>query len=108
MKPAADKLAEELNAINVTSPEITVIHNASVTSTESDVEIKQLLTQQLHSPVRWVETISSFAEHGVTTVVECGPGKVLAGLTKRINKSLVSLPVFDTASLNKALETIGE
>jgi [acyl-carrier-protein] S-malonyltransferase len=108
MQPAAENLAQELNSINVSMPTTTVIHNTNVNAATSEEEIKLLLTQQLHKPVRWVETIEAFAEQGVTTVIECGPGKVLAGLTKRINKTLVSLPVFDTASLNKAIDALGE
>jgi [acyl-carrier-protein] S-malonyltransferase len=108
MKPAADKLAAELEQIVIKKPNTPVVHNASVTSTDDPAEIKSLLSQQLHSPVRWVETVEWFAEQGTENIVECGPGKVLAGLTKRINKSLNGLPVFDTASLDKAVTALGE
>jgi [acyl-carrier-protein] S-malonyltransferase len=108
MKPAADKLAAELEQIVIKQPDTPVVHNASVTSTDDPAEIKSLLSQQLHSPVRWVETVEWFAEQGAENIVECGPGKVLAGLTKRINKSLNGLPVFDTASLDKAVTALGE
>lgn len=108
MKPAADKLAAELDKIEIKQPDTPVLHNASVTSTTDPAEIKSLLSQQLHSPVRWVETVEWFAEQGTENIVECGPGKVLAGLTKRINKSLNGLPVFDNASLDKAVTALGE
>jgi [acyl-carrier-protein] S-malonyltransferase len=108
MKPAADKLAAELEQIVIKKPDTPVVHNASVTSTDDPAEIKSLLSQQLHSPVRWVETVEWFAEQGTENIVECGPGKVLAGLTKRINKTLNGLPVFDTASLDKAVTALGE
>ena len=108
MRPAAEKLAETLDAIQVQLPTTTVIHNASVTAASSIEDVKSLLTQQLYSPVRWVETVQWFATQGVTTLVEAGPGKVLAGLTKRIDKSLNCVPVFDLASLAKAQEVLGE
>lgn len=108
MKPAADKLAAELDKIEIKQPDTPVLHNASVTSTADPAEIKSLLSQQLHSPVRWVETVEWFAAQGAENIVECGPGKVLAGLTKRINKSLNGLPVFDNASLDKAVTALGE
>ncbi len=108
MKPAAEKLAAELDKIEVKQPAIPVLHNASVTSTNDPAEIKSLLSQQLHSPVRWVETVEWFASQDAEHIIECGPGKVLAGLTKRINKSLDGLPVFDTASLDKAVNALGE
>lgn len=108
MKPAAEKLAAELDNIEIKQPTTPVLHNASVTSTDDTTEIKSMLSQQLHSPVRWVETVEWFASQGANHIVECGPGKVLAGLTKRINKSLDGLPVFDTASLTKAITALGE
>jgi [acyl-carrier-protein] S-malonyltransferase len=108
MQPAADKLAQELDAIEISLPTTPVIHNASVTAAVNTAEIKQLLAQQLYSPVRWVETVQWFAGQGVDTLVECGPGKVLAGLTKRIDKSLTALPLFDIASLQKTQQALGE
>jgi len=108
MKPAAEKLTAALTSITVKSPQTPVIHNVSVTSTSDTSEIKSLLAQQLHSPVRWVETIQFLAEQGVDKIVECGPGKVLAGLTKRIDKSVVAYPVLDIATLEKAVQALGE
>jgi len=108
MKPAAEQLAIALADISIQAPSIPVIHNVSVTSDNDSDNIKRLLTEQLYSPVRWVETVQYFANQGVDALVECGPGKVLAGLTKRIDKSLVGLAVFDPASLEKTLHTLGE
>lgn len=108
MRPAADRLKQELATVTINTPNIAVIHNASVTSSSDSAEIRDLLTQQLFSPVRWVETIQHLAGNGVTSLVECGPGKVLAGLTKRIDKTVAALPVFDPASLEKAIQALGE
>lgn len=108
MKPAAEQLSEALNAINVQMPTTPVIHNASVTVATDAVQIKQLLAEQLFSPVRWVETVQWFANQNVTNIVECGPGKVLAGLSKRIDKSLSAMPLFDTATLQKTQQALGE
>jgi [acyl-carrier-protein] S-malonyltransferase len=108
MQPAAEKLALELAAIDVKAPTTPVIHNASVTSTTDVNEIRSLLAKQLFSPVRWVESVAYLAEQGVDTLVECGPGKVLAGLAKRIDKNLNAQPLFDMASLEKTKQLAGE
>ena len=90
MKPAADKLAQDLANISFNEPTIPVINNVDV-AIESDADsIKQALVRQLYCPVRWTETIEKMPSEGINTLVECGPGKVLTGLTKRINKSLTS------------------
>jgi [acyl-carrier-protein] S-malonyltransferase len=68
--------------------------------------IKDALVRQAAKPVRWQEIINAMAQQGITQVVECGPGKVLAGLTKRINENVVGVPIFDEASLNEALTTV--
>ncbi len=103
MKPAAEKLAEQLAGITVSAPTIPVINNADV-ATESDGDaIRDALVRQLYSPVRWVESVQKMAQDGVDTLVECGPGKVLVGLNKRIEKSMNAMAVFDAASLEKAL-----
>jgi [acyl-carrier-protein] S-malonyltransferase len=106
MKDAADKLAEEFNRVTFNTPLIPVVNNVDVTA-ESDVEaIKLALIKQLYSPVRWTETIELLAKSGISLVVEAGPGKVLQGLIKRIDKSITSASINDQASLIKALETI--
>jgi [acyl-carrier-protein] S-malonyltransferase len=84
MKPAALQLAEYLKAVSIKTPNIAVLHNADVASYSDAIQIKDALTRQLYSPVRWVETIQKMANMHITQTAECGPGKVLAGLTKRI------------------------
>lgn len=108
MRPAAEELSKELESITIQAPQIPVIHNASVTTTVNPVEIRQLLAKQLYNPVRWVETVEWLTANGVDTLVECGPGKVLAGLSKRIDKSLQALPIFDSVTLQKTQEALGE
>ena len=108
MKPAAEKLAEALTDIPVHKTRIPVLHNVNVSAAVDEDEIKALLIQQLHNPVRWVETIQALSNTGVDKIVECGPGKVLAGLTKRIDKTITGLPVFDQRSLEKAVQALGE
>ncbi len=108
MRPAAEQLLTELEQVTIQSPKIPVIHNASVTATADPEEIRHLLAQQLYSPVRWVETVEWLSTQGVSVLVECGPGKVLAGLSKRINKALSALPVFDSVTLQKTQEVLGE
>ena len=108
MKPAAEKLAKALTDIPVHKTRIPVLHNVNVSAAVDEDEIKALLIQQLHNPVRWVETIQALSNTGVDKIVECGPGKVLAGLTKRIDKTITGLPVFDQRSLEKAVQALGE
>ena len=108
MKPAAEKLAEAITDIPVHKTRIPVLHNVNVSAAADENEIKALLIQQLHNPVRWVETIQALSDTGVDKIVECGPGKVLAGLTKRIDKTITGLPVFDQRSLEKAVQALGE
>lgn len=86
MKPAAEKLAEALKDITIKQPQIRVIHNADVASYDDTDKIKDALVRQLYSPVRWTETVNALVSEGITESAECGPGKVLAGLAKRINK----------------------
>ncbi len=104
MSEAATKLLESLNELEIKTPEIKVIHNVDVASHKSADAIRDVLVKQLYSPVRWVETVQALSASGAISLVECGPGKVLAGLTKRINREVTALPVFDAASLAKALE----
>ena len=106
MAGAAEKLAEQLAEITINSPNIPVINNVDVAAVDSIDAIQAALAKQLHQPVRWVETIQKMAADGVDTLIECGPGKVLVGLNKRINKEMTGLPVFDPDSLQKALEAI--
>jgi len=104
MKPAALKLAEYLNDVTMTTPQIPVIHNADVASYDNADKIKDALVRQLYSPVRWVETVQAVYTQGITQAAECGPGKVLAGLTKRI---VAELPCVAMTSNEALLELQG-
>ncbi|RUO44050.1 [acyl-carrier-protein] S-malonyltransferase [Aliidiomarina taiwanensis] len=99
MQPAAEKLAEALQTMEVRVPSIPVIHNVSVALAESDEAIQNALVAQLYSPVRWTETVQHIASLGITELYEVGPGKVLSGLTKRIDKSLVGQSLNSVASV---------
>ncbi|MCU7960597.1 MAG: ACP S-malonyltransferase [gamma proteobacterium symbiont of Bathyaustriella thionipta] len=103
MKPAAQKLADKLAAIELRMPEIPVLHNVSVIRAESTNDLRRLLAEQLFSPVRWVESIQAMQRMGVEKVIELGPGKVLAGLCRRIDKQISAVAVVDDSSLQKAL-----
>ncbi|ARD22064.1 MULTISPECIES: ACP S-malonyltransferase [Shewanella] len=104
MKPAAEKLAAALEAITFNEPTINVINNVDVAAPTSESDIKDALVRQLYCPVRWSETIEFIASQGVTELVEMGPGKVLTGLTKRINKSLKGQAVNNAASLSALIQ----
>ena len=104
MKPAADQLAEAMNTIQFNTPSIPVLNNVDVTAVNSESEIKDALKRQLFSPVRWVEIVEKMSADGVDKIIECGPGKVLVGLNKRINKSMATAALIDTASIESALE----
>ena len=103
MRPAAEKLAAYLQNVPCNVPVIPVIQNADVQSFVTAADIKYALFEQLFHPVRWIETIQEIAAEGVSSLVECGPGKVLTGLNKRIDKSLNCLAITDTASLAAAI-----
>ena len=106
LKPAAERLSLRMQEIEFNSPLITVINNVDVASVTDPASIKDALSRQACNPVRWVETIRAFAAQGVTHVVECGPGKVLAGMTKRIEGGLQGFAVTDPASLAQTMEAI--
>ena len=106
MKDAAEKLAEEFNNVSFNEPTIPVVNNVDV-ATENSVEaIKIALIKQLYSPVRWTETIQYLAQQGIEIAIEAGPGKVLQGLLKRIDKTISCQSVNDSVSLTKALESV--
>ena len=106
LQPASEKLQGYLANIEFKVPEISVMNNVDVQILNDPSAIKDALVRQAAKPVRWQETIQAMAAQGVTQVVECGPGKVLAGLTKRINDQVTGVPVFDEVSLNEALATL--
>ena len=108
MAPASEKFAALLSETSFESPRdrIGVIHNVDVAMHPSPEVIRAVLAQQISQPVRWSETIRFLSDQGVRRVVECGPGKVLAGLNKRIVSSEATLAIVDQDSLNTALESI--
>ena len=106
LQPASEKLKGYLANIEFKVPIISVMNNVDVQILNDPSAIKDALVRQAAKPVRWQETIQAMAAQGVTQVVECGPGKVLAGLTKRINDQVTGVPVFDEASLNEVLATL--
>src|SRR5699024_2824300 len=106
MKPAAERLAGALEDMLLATPQQIVIHNVDVKPHTDAVEIKEALVSQLYESVRWTETIEYLAREGVTTIVECGPGKVLTGLIRRIDKSLNTYNVLDGATLDSVIKEI--
>lgn len=99
MKPAAERLKEKLAATSFAAPQIPVINNIDV-QVESDADrIRDALYRQAFGPVRWVECVAAIKARGVSTLVECGPGKVLAGMIKRIDAELIGMPLLDPVSL---------
>ncbi|MEO2218535.1 ACP S-malonyltransferase [Chromobacterium vaccinii] len=106
MRPAAERLAEALQGVHLSAPAIPVLHNADVASYNDASQIRDALTRQLYMPVRWTETIQKLAAEGVTMMAECGPGKVLAGLAKRIDGNVKCLALTDRAALEAAREEL--
>ncbi|MDH5183905.1 MAG: ACP S-malonyltransferase [Gammaproteobacteria bacterium] len=103
MQPAAKRLAERLASIEIQPPSIPVINNADVSMTTDADAIRDALVRQLYSPVRWVESVEKMSSDGVDRLIECGPGKVLVGLNKRIVKTMSAAAIFDIATLDAAL-----
>ena len=99
MLPAAQRLKEKLAATPIATPAIPVVNNIDVALQTDPDAIREALFRQAFGPVRWVECVAAIKARGVHTLIECGPGKVLAGLTKRIDAELTGLPLFDPASL---------
>jgi [acyl-carrier-protein] S-malonyltransferase len=106
MRPAAERLRGYLERVAVSEPAITLVNNVDVATRAQAAEIKDALVRQAASPVRWVETIQKMKAMGVTHVLECGPGKVLAGMVKRIDGALHSHALADKASLEQALAAL--
>lgn len=106
MRPAGEKLQQELASITILQPEIPVVHNVHAKA-ESDVErIRDLLVQQIYSPVKWVSCVEAMVSKGIDTTVECGPGKVLSGLNKRIDKSLSCMAIEEEQAFLDALAAL--
>lgn len=106
MVPAADRLAQRLAKIKIESPAVPVLNNVDVKAEQDADAIRDALKRQLFSPVRWVGIIENFAAQGVQHIVECGPGKVLTGLNKRIKRDLNSYSTLDPGNLSQALEAL--
>jgi len=102
LAPAAERLALRLAHVDIAAPAIPVVHNVDVQTHQTADEIRAALARQAASPVRWTETVAWLADHGVTTIVECGPGKVLAGLAKRIDERFVACALTDSAAIADA------
>ncbi len=108
LKPAADRLAQDIAAITFKAPAIPVVHNVNA-ATQTDPEgIKTLMIEQIYHPVLWVECMSALTKQGINTCVECGPGKVLSGLTKRIDRSVSSLSIESPDALSEAVASLTE
>jgi [acyl-carrier-protein] S-malonyltransferase len=105
MQPAADRLAQQILATTFNAPQIPVVHNVTAQLEQSPEAIKQLMIQQISAPVLWSDCVKTMAAAGITVLVECGPGKVLAGLAKRIDKNLTA---FNTETPEELEKTIAE
>jgi len=108
MQKAADQFAQHLDTVEFNQPDIPVLQNVDATIRENVEDIKLALQEQLCRPVLWVKTVQEMANKHVSTVIECGPGKVLSGLIKRIDRGLKVLPIFDPSSMQKALDELGK
>ncbi|MGZ8190824.1 MAG: ACP S-malonyltransferase [Methylococcaceae bacterium] len=108
MQSAAEKLEEYLQKAVIVTPKMTLIHNVDVAAHGSPEVIRNALKEQLYKPVRWSDTIRFMHNQGVTCFVECGPGKVLIGLNKRIAKDAEHLAIYDPETLNKVLEQLND
>ncbi|MDD3609767.1 MAG: ACP S-malonyltransferase [Halothiobacillaceae bacterium] len=107
MEPAARELAAVLEKVELREPRLPVLHNVDAGTRQAPAAIREALVAQLHRPVRWTECVQALRGRGVNTLLEMGPGKVLAGLTRRIDRELSGVPVLDEASLRAALEQTG-
>lgn len=108
MRDAAEVLADELESVELGMPKVPVVHNQSADAADSVEQIRERLKLQLYQPVRWVASVLEMQRHGVAGLIECGPGRVLTGLTRRIDKSLEAHAVFDAASLESTRQTLTE
>jgi [acyl-carrier-protein] S-malonyltransferase len=106
MKPAAEKLKLALEALELGVPQIPVVNNIDVAVQTEAAAIRDALYRQAFGPVRWVECVQAMKARGITHLVECGPGKVLAGMTKRIDADLVGVALYDPATLAEVKELL--
>ncbi len=106
LKPASDRLRDYLANITFSAPQIQLINNVDVAVLNDPAAIKDALVRQAAAPVRWVETVQKMGADGISKLVECGPGKVLMGLTKRIDGNLVGDAIYDQATLERVLSEL--
>ena len=106
MQPAAERLQQYMQNVVFNAPRIPVVNNVDVAGYEDPAKIKDALVRQAYHPVRWVETIRAFAAQGITHVAESGPGKVLAGMTKRIEGGLGSISLADKAGIEQGVSQL--
>jgi [acyl-carrier-protein] S-malonyltransferase len=106
MKPASERLAQALSKVSIQMPRVPVIHNASVSEAHNSQQVCEFLVKQLYSPVRWVDTVRKMIDSGVTHIVECGPGRVLAGLNRRIGGDVQTFALADANSVNDTIEAL--
>lgn len=106
MRPAAERLAERLAGVEIRKPEIDVLNNVDVAVYDDPQKIRDALVRQAFSPVRWIESVQEMARRGMSHVIECGPGKVLAGMTKRIAKEVEGGSAHDAASLEQSIAAV--
>jgi [acyl-carrier-protein] S-malonyltransferase len=106
MRPAGERLAEVLAEVHVSAPEIPVIHNVHAQAESDPVKIRTLLVEQIYSPVQWTSCVSAMAGAGISRLVECGPGKVLSGLNRRIDKSLESYNIEEPADFENTMSAL--
>jgi [acyl-carrier-protein] S-malonyltransferase len=107
MRDAADQLAAELETVTIDMPRVAVIHNHGASAATTVDEIRERLKMQLYSPVEWVASVQSMQRQGIEVLIECGPGKVLTGLARRIEKSLQAFAIYDHATLEQTRQSLG-
>ncbi|MBX9633176.1 MAG: ACP S-malonyltransferase [Burkholderiales bacterium] len=106
MRPAAEKLAARLASVPIAAPSIPVINNADVAAPREPKAIADALVRQLHNPVRWIETVTAMADQGATHIVECGPGKVLQGMVKRIAPQVTAFTLSSSAAIAETVQAL--
>ena len=106
MRDAANQLAVELEIVTIEMPQVAVIHNHGASLAKSVDEIRERLKMQLYSPVEWVASVQAMHGQGIEMLIECGPGKVLTGLARRIEKSLQAFAIYDNASLDQTRQAL--
>ncbi len=108
MRPAGEKLEEAMASIELSAPQVPVVHNVHAQTESDPAAIKALLVEQIYSTVKWVDCVNTMVANGIATTVECGPGKVLSGLNKRIHKPLECLNIEAPSSLEAALSALND